>query len=143
VGRGDAGRDAAVTAAGEKERLARLARWLPEIERGELDFGRWEGGDRLPNGSIQMPYYSFSERALALIGDMPIEVFDWGSWMQTDEARALLADHERIAEATPEQLVKLCTALRRGDRFGEGTLAWAFESGLLVRIVRRAVALAG
>ena len=76
-------------------------------------------------------------------GDMPIEVFDWSAWLQTDEARGFLADHQRIADATPDQLIKLCTSLKRGDRFSEGTLAYAFESGLLLAIVRRAEVLGG
>jgi hypothetical protein len=38
--------------------------------------------------------------------------------------------------------VKLITSLKRGDRFNEGMLASAFESGLLTAIVRRAAVLA-
>jgi hypothetical protein len=122
--------------------LATLGRWLPELESGDFDFGRWEGGRRLPDGTTPMPYFTFSSKALQLLRDMPVEVFDWPAWMRTDEARALIADHAHIAAATPEQLVKLCTSLLRSDRFNEGQLAWAFESGLLVEIVRRARTLA-
>jgi hypothetical protein len=121
--------------------LAALARWRADLESGDFDIGRWEGGERNADGIIQMPYFSYSEAALHVIDDMPVEVFDWGAWMATDEGRALLADQARISDATAEQLVKLCTALRRGDRFSEGTLAWAFESGLILAIVKRAEAL--
>jgi hypothetical protein len=126
-----------------RARLARLARWLPELEKPGFDFGRWAGGDRTANGAIQMPYFDFSARALELLRDMPVEVLDWGTWLQTDEAKSLLADHALIGSATAEQIVKLSTALVRGDRFSEGTLAWAFKSGLLVALVRRAGVLAG
>jgi hypothetical protein len=44
----------------------------------------------------------------------------------------------RLAVATADELVKLTTSLVRADRFTEGTLAWAFESGLLLAIARRA-----
>jgi hypothetical protein len=114
---------------------------LPRLESGDFDFGRWAGGERQADGSILMPYYDFSRDALDLIGALPVTVFPWPEWTQTDEARALLADHARIAHATPQQLVKLTTALVRGDRFGEGTLASAWGSGLLMAIVRRAAAI--
>jgi hypothetical protein len=120
--------------------LANLGRWRATLEAADFDIGRWEGGQRNSEGIIQMPYFTYGEQALRVIDDMPVVVFDWGAWMATDEARALLADHTRIADATADQLVKLCTALRRGDRFSEGTLAWAFESGLMLAIVRRAEA---
>lgn len=58
--------------------------------------------------------------------------------MTTPEAQALIADHANIASATPDQLVKLATSLVRSDRFTEGSLAGAHESGLLTAIVRRA-----
>ena len=35
------------------------------------------------------------------------------------------------------ELAQLLTAIHRGDRFMEGNIAGAFESGLIVRIVRR------
>jgi len=46
-----------------------------------------------------------------------------------------------VAAATPEQLAMLLTAIVRSDRFVEGSIAGAFESGLLVAICRRAATL--
>ena len=125
----------------EPDPLERLAALVPVLEDPTLEFGRWEGGDRRPDGSITMPYFSLSPAGLEIVRALPIEVFDWGAWLQTDAARALMADHRQIANATPEQLIRLTTALVRGDRFTEGTLASAFESGLLLAIARRAQAL--
>lgn len=124
-------------------RLERLARWLPELESGALDFGRWEGGDRQPDGSLTMPYFTFSPRGLELVRDLPVEPFDWPRWLETDEAQGLLADQAKIATATAEQLVQLSTALVRSNRFSEGSLASAFQNGQLLAIVRRAAALSG
>ena len=64
--------------------------------------------------------------------------FDWGSWLQTPEGAALWDDPAALAAATPDQLEMLLTAIIRSDRFVEGSIAGAFESGLLVRIARRA-----
>ena len=122
--------------------LRRLAAFKERLEAPGFDFGQWDGSEKLADGSTTMPYFSYSAEALELLGSMPIRVFDWTGWMKTEEAQSLLADYSRIASATPEQLTKLCTSLKRSDRFNEGTLAWAFESGLLLAIVRRAAALA-
>jgi hypothetical protein len=46
-----------------------------------------------------------------------------------------------MATATANQLAKVLTALIRGERFSEGTLREAFESGLLLAIALRAEAL--
>jgi hypothetical protein len=54
-----------------------------------------------------------------------------------------LRDHpEALASATPDQLAKLITVVVRQERFYEGSLAGAFEDGLVLAIVRRAGVLA-
>lgn len=83
-----------------------------------------------------MPYYVLSAQARELIAALPV-------WMKTEEAQALIGDHERIAEASADQLVKLTTAIVRSDRFTEGSIAGAFESGLITAICRRAAVLTG
>jgi len=123
------------------DQLSRLAGVLALLERTDLEFGRWEGGDTRPDGSITMPYYELSADGREIIATLPIVVFDWPAWKDTEEGRALLADTARVAEATPDQLVRLSTTLVRADRFTDGTLAWAFESGLLLAMARRARAL--
>lgn len=68
--------------------------------------------------------------------------FDWGAWGKTPEALALRDDPEALASATPDQLAKLIAVVVRQERFCEGTLAAAFEEGLVLGIVRRAGVLA-
>jgi hypothetical protein len=67
--------------------------------------------------------------------------FDWMTWLQTEEGAALRDRPEALASASPDELAKLLTAIIRSDRFVEGSIVGAFESGLLVRIARRASAL--
>ena len=43
--------------------------------------------------------------------------------------------------ATADDLARLLTAIVRSDRFSEGSINGAFESGLLARIARRAATL--
>ena len=74
-------------------------------------------------------------------GGWVVAGFDWRSWMETVEGRSLSRDPDAVAGATPEQLERLLTAIVRSDRFVEGSIEGAFESGLLARISRRAAAL--
>lgn len=123
------------------DRLRRLARFLPRFADPGFEFGTWAGGDRNEDGSITMPWFDFGVDARELIGLLPVTAFDWTAWMETDEGRWLREDIAHVAQASADQLAKLSTALVRADRFSEGTLAWAFESGLLRAIVSRAAAL--
>ncbi len=123
------------------DRLRRLAEQAAIIERPGFDFGHWAGSEKQPDGSITMPYFSFSPEAQALVGAMPVEVFDWRKWSSTEEARSFFADPSTVADASPEQLIKLSTSLVRGDRFDEGALVGAVESGLVAALARRAAVL--
>jgi len=58
-------------------------------------------------------------------------------WMGTPAAQELRDDPGRVETASLLELAQLLTAIHRGDRFMEGNIAGAFESGLIVRIVRR------
>ena len=49
-----------------------------------------------------------------------------------------MGDPCNIATASPDQMAKVLTVVIRGERFSAGTLTAAFESGLLLAVVRRA-----
>lgn len=135
---------ASSTPVNTEDQIRRLAAWLPAIDGPGFDFGHWDGGETRPDGVITMPYYVFSARARELIAALPVTMgFNWPDWMKMEEAQALVADHARIAEASADQLVKLTTAIVRSDRFTEGSIVGAFESGLIGAIARRAAVLTG
>ena len=69
--------------------------------------------------------------------------FDWPSWTGTPEALGLRDDPEVLKQATPVQLAKLLTVLIRQERFVNGALASAYDSGLLTAVLRRAEELRG
>ena len=69
--------------------------------------------------------------------------FDWPSWKDTPEALGLRDDPKVLKQATSVQLAKLLTVLIRQDRFVEGALAGAYNSGLLTAVLRRAEGLRG
>ncbi len=126
------------------DRLRTLAELVPILEAPDADFGHWEVPPPV-DGIHHFGYYVFGPTAEAWRAAVGrggwVTVFDWRSWLETDEGRALRDQPEAVASATPEDLGKLLTAIVRSDRFVEGSIEGAFESGLLARIARRAAAL--
>ena len=124
-----------------KDRLNALAEFVEAFESPGFEFGHMAS----PPGT--MPHYVLSEVASDFIKvcyDMKWVQpnFDWGAWKDSDEAARLRDEPSTLEKATPEQLERLLTVLIRQDRFVEGALGHAFESGLLLRTVRRAGVLA-
>jgi hypothetical protein len=126
------------------DRLNAIGAFADELAADDFDIGGWRGGERGDDGVIQMPWFELSDRALAFVRALGgiIEPFDWPTWAATDEAKRLYEDRDVLATATPKQLSKLATSLVRSDRFNEGELAAAFESGVMAAIARRAAVLA-
>ncbi len=122
-------------------RLRALADVLPLLEAPDADFGHWE----LPpprDGVGSLGWFEFGPtadvwRAAVAAGHWIITGFDWRTWLAGD-GRAFREDPDAISTATPDQLAWLLTAIVRSDRFTEGSIAGAFESGLLSGISRRA-----
>jgi hypothetical protein len=127
------------------ERLRLLADVLPFLEAPDADFGHWE----LPpprDGVESLGWFEFGPaaeawRAAVAAGSWVVAGFDWRTWLADSEGRALHDDPNAVKTATPDQLARLLTAIVRSDRFVEGSIAGAFESGLLAAISRRAAAL--
>jgi hypothetical protein len=126
-------------------RLRRLARHLPVLESPDFSFGHWDRPMTSTDGVIRVGWYVFSPEAEAFLADARalVEPFDWPTWANSDEGRALLADPSMVAEASADDLRRLLTTFIRSERFGDGTLESAFNRGMLTAIVRRAAVLAG
>jgi hypothetical protein len=115
----------------EKGKLASLARFTPRL---------CDAGESAPEGNND-----HEELELALVDAVTragwVLPCDWATWAQSAKGLRLLGEPCHMATATANQLAKMLTALIRGERFSEGTLREAFESGLLLAIAMRAEAL--
>jgi len=126
------------------DRLRAFAPFDAAIRDPSFQFGIWHYADTNPDGTTSLPWFEYSDEATAFLSATSgwmIDGFDWRTWSQTDEARRLLDDPAALDHATPQQIARLLTALTRQDRFVEGELAGAFESGLFGRILRRVAGL--
>ena len=129
-----------------RERLDSLASFLPAFEAPDFKFAHWAEPEEAEPGVVALPESVLSMAAMEFIDaayamDWVLRNFDWSEWMQTPEAIALRDDPGALKRATPDQLAKLLTVLIRQDRFVEGALAGAYDSGLVTAILRRAASL--
>jgi hypothetical protein len=122
--------------------LQALASFLPVFQSAGFMFGHWTRPDRKPNGAMVFPHYSLSPPVTAFLdaahrfGWVRTD-FDWVEWSRSDELTSLHAP-AGLDNATADQLARLLTVSSRQDRFVEGGLASDYESGLLLRILKRA-----
>ena len=118
----------------ETERLSTLVRFGPELAAPDFRFTR--------DADASTPHDELTPEALVFVDAVRragwVSPFDWASWAQTAEGQDLLGDPCNIASASPDQIAKVLTVVIRGERFSEGTLSAAFESGLLLAVIRRA-----
>ena len=111
--------------------------WLPLIElipkvESTSKFGEWEEEDILFPFCIEAPIVS---QFLHIVYKLPIIIsFDWGAW---EEGRKIASNDDFDLDTLDlPAKCKLITAIVRSDRFSEGTLVSAFESGLILRILK-------
>jgi hypothetical protein len=130
----------------DRAALAGLGNWADELEKPDPVFGRWVVEEPVPGEATQMPWVELlpdGERFVADAGRLGFVVpFDWMAWLAGPDGRAYREDRSRVASAPAADLVRLLTSIVRGDRFSEGELLGAFESGLLAAVARRARQLA-
>ena len=110
---------------------------IPKIEN-TLVFGEWIEEDKDEEGFIQFPYCEPApvvSQFLKIVYAIPVVInFDWGAW---DEGRSMAGDKNFDFDST--DLItkcKLITAIVRNDRFCEGALVAAFESGVMLKILK-------
>lgn len=125
------------------ERLRRLARHLDTFEAEGFVFGRWEPARKRSDGVIVMGWFEPGPEAQAFFADAAtlVRPFDWSAWLATTDGRRFVTDPDAVAGACADDLVRLLTALIRSQRFNDASWEGAYESGLLVAIMRRAEAL--
>ena len=110
---------------------------IPSIENTEV-FGKWAGGEKNKDRVFSMPYMDLNETVgefLKLVYNIPIIIsYDWGSW---DEGRRIAGDAYFDFDTIDIPVkCKIITAIVRNDRYCEGALVSAFESGLILKILK-------
>jgi len=113
-----------------------LWRAAADVE-GLEESARWEGG-QTTDGVTQMPYPVYEpavDRLMAALGMITggIVVFGWMDW----DGVARYRTPDAIRDAPITDIPRLVTAIIRSERFSEGSIEGALESGLVTAIVER------
>ena len=112
--------------------LEALAAWQERFRDPAFEFARW---------------FRLTDEARRFVQDCYdhgwiLDDLDWAAWASSAEAQRLRDEPGALAAAAPGDLARLLTSVVRGDRFNEGDLLAAWESGLLRGVVDRAARLA-
>ncbi|WP_246264408.1 DUF6508 domain-containing protein [Acrocarpospora pleiomorpha] len=99
----------------------------------------WEGGPEPgEEGVSEMPHAIYSDALDAvlsvLVGLQVIVPFDWSAWHR---ATPLFPDGNGLDQAPVADAARLATTFIRAERFSEGTIQEAIQSGALHAILRR------
>jgi hypothetical protein len=128
------------------ERLRRLGAWADRFADPAFTTGSWVPSRTDAHGVIHMGWFEVSNGVQEFVSEMYalgwVHSFDWMAWLATEDGQRLSKSAGAITETTADQLANLLTAIIRGERFGDGQIEGAFESGILPAIAQRARALA-
>ncbi|MBP7850359.1 MAG: hypothetical protein KA053_08790 [Lentimicrobiaceae bacterium] len=121
----------------QREDWQPLFELIPEIERSE-EFGEMLGGNDNEKGEMMWPFWVEEEvitRFRDIIYNLPVTVaFNYLEW---DEGKEMASkqdfDFDTIDVPTK---CKIITAIMRNDRFCDGALISAFESGLMLALLK-------
>jgi len=112
--------------------------WLAADEVTHLaEAARWAGG-RTDDGVTQMPYPIYEpavDRLMAALAAVTggIVVFAWMDW----DGVARYRTPDTVRDAPIADVARLITAIVRSERFSEGSIEGAVQSGLIAAIVER------
>ena len=126
--------------------LRKLLAAMPDRAEGQSckDWFAWRGGDKLPNGSIAMPWCEYGPNFDALWAALraanALDDTDYMRW-------AMLAEYNEgrrsLAEAPRDDIAKWLLAVYRRERFVGGLWADEMIKGRLQQAVARLVELDG
>jgi len=116
----------------------RLRTALQAIRRTRKPLVEWRGGERDANGVVHMPFPVYHPAVDRLVESLRqanaiAAGFDWMHW---DGARRYSVEAD-VLTAPLEDVVRLVTAIVRGERFCDGTIAAAIEDGRLLAAAQR------
>jgi hypothetical protein len=126
------------------EAVARLRRAVEDYRAATGSLVEWRGG-RDPAGTVAVDaaYPVYDDRVWEVLGALQgvgaFVVFDWMHWKRA----AVVRDARFVASASAPDLARLVTVLLRGERFGDGVIAGAVESGVLPVLAERILGVAG
>lgn len=126
--------------------LRNIAAFAPILAAPDFVTGAWTEPQRSAEGAITMSWFQLSEPAAAFVAAIIREDVAVHYRKPVDDAARSTMIHmvenpAALTDADVEQIGWILTYLLRADRFSEGSLAQAFDTGLMRAIAERAAVL--
>jgi hypothetical protein len=114
-----------------------LTAYLPRLyAEGFSPIERWDGGEKLKDGSFTLPYPKYSP----LVDEFFRHISSDG-WLDyeydSELAYQMLKDENAVRIATLEQIKSMLTFCVRGERFSDGHWGEMIEKGYILRLLER------
>ena len=116
--------------------IDKLTAYLPRLyAEGFRPILHWEGGEKLENGSITLPYPKYDPLVEEFFR------FGGGRWIDyeynPEQAYQMLKDETRLKTASLVEIKPMLTFCVRGERFSDGHWGEMIEKGYIRRILER------
>ena len=120
-----------------REEIETLSSYLPRLyAEGFSPIERWDGGEKLNDGSISMPYPKYDPLVDEFFGHVSSD-----GWLDyeynPEQAYEMLKDENAVKAASLEQIQTMLTFCVRGERFSDGHWGHMIEQGYIRRLLER------
>lgn len=114
-----------------------LTSYLPRLyAAGFSSIQRWDGGEKLKDGSITLPYPKYDPLVEEFFNHVSSD--GWLDYQYNpDHAYTMLKDEQAVKKASLEQIRNMLTFCVRGERFADGHWGHMIEKGYIRRILER------
>ena len=124
--------------------LSKLQDLNTKIQNHKGKWGTPEGGESTASGAVLMYWVDNDPLIREFIAFMEdndlLPIFNWPEWDKGSDLFSS-ADPNKYDNIDLKTALKIVYAAIRKERFADGTLAWAFESGGFPKLVNRLVEL--
>jgi len=119
------------------QEIEALVAYLPRLYApGFVPVKQWHGGERGPDGAIQMPWPEYDPLVEEFTRAAAAECWrDYG--YHPEEAHRMFADEDFLKTAALPQVKTMLTYFVRGERFSDGHWGAMIESGQIRRLLER------
>ena len=116
--------------------IEELTAYLPRLyTEGFSPILKWDGGEKLKDGSFTMPYPSYNPLVEEFFRHVSSSWLDYE--YNPEQAYTMLKDEQAVKTASLAQIKSMLTFCVRGERFSDGHWAVMIEKGYIRRVHER------
>jgi len=121
------------------DEIDKLTAFLPRLAaEGFSPIREWRGGERTGDGAITMPWPDYEPLVLEFFEAASAPCWTDSNYLATEPAE-MLADKERIRNASLDEVRAMLTFCVRGERFCDGHWGQMIEEGHIRRLLERLI----